>query len=74
MFLKTTYKYLFELDLKFVVVWKIKFKYLILSEMFLQVVDFFSSTSNVNIDVVNILIYIFWLMEFVFITKTIPNP
>jgi hypothetical protein len=34
-----------ELDLKFMVVWKIKFKYLKVGEMFLQVFGFFSSAS-----------------------------
>jgi hypothetical protein len=32
-----------ELDLKFVAVWKIKFKYLKVNEMFLQVFGFFQS-------------------------------
>jgi hypothetical protein len=40
--------------------------------MFLQVFSFFHS--HFNIDVANILIKFFWLMEFVFITKIIPNP
>jgi hypothetical protein len=44
------------------VVQKIKFKYLKVSEIFLQVYTFFFK--HLNIDVVNILIYIFWLMEF----------
>jgi hypothetical protein len=34
------YLQVFELDLKFVVVWKIKFKYLKVNEMFLQVFGF----------------------------------
>jgi hypothetical protein len=37
-----------ELDLKFMVVWKIKFKCLKVGEMFLQVFGFFSSTSNIT--------------------------
>jgi hypothetical protein len=43
-----------ELDLKFVVVQKLKFKYLKVGEMFLQVFGFFFK--HLNIDVVNILI------------------
>jgi hypothetical protein len=39
------YLQIFEFDLKFVVVWKIKFKYLKIGEMFLQVFGFFSCTS-----------------------------
>jgi hypothetical protein len=35
---------------------------------------FFFLKVHLNIDVVNILIYIFWLIKFVFITKIIPNP
>jgi hypothetical protein len=54
------------------IVWKIKFKYLKVGEMFLQVFGFFPK--HFNIDVVNILIYYFWLIEFVFIIKIIPNP
>jgi hypothetical protein len=57
------------LDLKIYGNLKIKFKYLKVGEMFLQVFGFFFK--HLNIDVVNILI---WLMEFVFITKIIPNP
>jgi hypothetical protein len=57
------------LDLKIYGNLKIKFKYLKVGEMFLQVFGF--SFKHLNIDVVNILI---WLMEFVFITKIIPNP
>jgi hypothetical protein len=34
-----------KLDLNFFVVWKIKFKYLKVGEMFMQVFDFFQSTS-----------------------------
>jgi hypothetical protein len=49
-----------------------KFKYLKVGEMFLQVFGFFFK--HLNIDVVNILIYIFWLIQLVFITKIIPNP
>jgi hypothetical protein len=37
------YLQVLELDLKFVVVWKIKFKYLKVSEMFLQVFGFFQN-------------------------------
>jgi hypothetical protein len=40
-----SYLQVLELDLKFVAVWKIKFKYLKIGEMFLQVFDFFPSTS-----------------------------
>jgi hypothetical protein len=43
-----------ELDLKFVAIWKIKFKYLKVGEMVLQVFGFF--LRHLNIDVVNILI------------------
>ncbi len=57
------------MDLKIYGNLKIKFKYLKVGEMFLQVFGFFFK--HLNIDVVNILI---WLMEFVFITKIIPNP
>jgi hypothetical protein len=42
----------FELHLKFVVIWKIKFKYLKVGEMFFLVFGFFHS--HFNIDVVNI--------------------
>jgi len=48
-----------------------KFKYLKISEIFLQVFDF--SFKHLNIDVVNILRSFFWLMEFVFIIKIIPT-
>jgi hypothetical protein len=48
------YLQVLELDLKFVAVWKIKFKYLKVNEMFLQVFGFFSK--HLNINVVNILI------------------
>jgi hypothetical protein len=58
-----------KLDLKFVIVKKIKFKYLKVGETFLQV--FFQAFqywcgehSHIS----------FWLMKFVFITKIIPNP
>jgi hypothetical protein len=54
---RDTFVVMFELDLKFVAIWKIKFKYLKVGEMFLQVFDFFKK--HFNIDVVNILIYIF---------------
>jgi len=40
-----SYLQVLELDLKFVAVWKIKFKYLKVGEMFLQVYIYFSSTS-----------------------------
>jgi hypothetical protein len=53
---------IYELDLKFVAILKIKFKYLEVGEMFWQVFGFLFK--HLNIDVVNILIYIFWLMEF----------
>jgi hypothetical protein len=46
-----------------VAIWKIKFKYLKIGEMFLQVFGFLFK--HLNIDVVNLLIYIFWLMKFV---------
>jgi hypothetical protein len=39
------YLQLFELNLKFVTIWKIKVKYLKACEMFLQVFDIFSNTS-----------------------------
>jgi hypothetical protein len=65
------YLQVLELDLKFAAIWKIKFKYLKVAEMFLQIFGFFFK--HLNIDFVNILIYLFWLMEFVFITKIIPN-
>jgi hypothetical protein len=39
------YLQVLELDLKFVTVWKIKFKYLKIGEMFLQAFGFFSCTS-----------------------------
>ncbi len=48
------YLQIFELDLQFVVVWKINFKYLKLGEMFSQVFGFFFMDLNIN--VVNILI------------------
>jgi hypothetical protein len=52
------------------VVWKIKFKYLKVGEMFLQVFGYFSK--HLNIDVVNIYIYLVnWV---IFITKIITNP
>jgi hypothetical protein len=47
------YLQVLELDLKFVVVWKIKFKYLKVGEMFLEVFGFFFK--HLNIDVLNIL-------------------
>jgi hypothetical protein len=40
-----SYLQVLKLDLKFVVVWKIKFKYLKASEMSLQVFGFFSNIS-----------------------------
>jgi hypothetical protein len=40
--------------------------------MFLQIFGLFFK--HLNIDVVNILILFFWLIEFVYITKIIPNP
>jgi hypothetical protein len=40
--------------------------------MFLQVFDF--SFMHLNIDVVNILTLSFWLMEFIFKTKSSPTP
>jgi hypothetical protein len=43
-----------ELDLKLMIVWKIKFKYLKVGEMFLQVFGFFCK--HLNIDAVNIII------------------
>jgi hypothetical protein len=49
-----SYLQVLELDLKFVVIWKIKVKYLKVGEMFLQVFGFF--LKHFNIDVVNILI------------------
>jgi hypothetical protein len=52
-----TYLQKFELDLKFVVVWKIKFKYLKVGEIFSQVFGFFFK--HLNIDVVNILMFFF---------------
>jgi len=61
----------FELDLKFVALWIIKFKYLKVGELFSQVFGCFFM--HLNIDVVNILILVFWSMEFVFIIKIIPN-
>jgi hypothetical protein len=68
------FKYLQELklNLKLVVVWKRKFKYLKVGEMFLQIFGFFFK--HLNIDVVNILILFFWLLKFVFIIKIILNP
>jgi hypothetical protein len=45
------------MDLKFVAIWKIKFKYLKIGAIFLQVFDF-SFNLHLNIDVVNNLIYI----------------
>jgi len=47
-----SYLQVIDLDLKFVVIWKIKFKYFKVGEIFLQV--FF--VKHLNIDVVNILI------------------
>jgi len=41
-------------------------------EMFLQIFGFF--LMHLNIDVVNIRIQYFWLMESIFITKIIFNP
>jgi hypothetical protein len=49
-----SYLQVLELNLKFVTIWKIKFKYLKVGEMFLQVFGFFFK--HLNIDVVNILI------------------
>jgi hypothetical protein len=40
-----SYLQVLELDLKFVAVWKVKFKYLKIGEMFLQVFGFISNTS-----------------------------
>jgi hypothetical protein len=40
-----SYLQVLELDLKFVTVWKKKYKYLKVDEMFLQIFGFFSSTS-----------------------------
>jgi len=51
------YLQVLELDPKFVAVSKIKFKYMKISEMFLQVFSFFFK--HVNIDVVNIRILFF---------------
>ncbi len=51
---------------------KIKFKYLKIGEMCLQAFDVFFK--HLNIYMVNIIIYIFWLLEFVFIVKIIFNP
>jgi len=65
------YLQVFKLDLKFVVVRKIKFKYLKINEIFLQVYGFLFKC--LNSDVMNILILFLWLMEFFFITKIIPN-
>jgi hypothetical protein len=48
-----SYMQILELDQKFVVVRKIKFKYLKVSEMFLQIFEFFFN--HFNIDVMNIL-------------------
>jgi len=56
-----SYLQVLELDLKRVAIWKIKFKYLKIGEMFLQVFHFFFK--HLNIDVVNILISLFWLIE-----------
>jgi hypothetical protein len=49
-----SYLQVLELDLKFMAVRKTKFKYLKVSEMFLQIFGFFFK--HLNIDVVNILI------------------
>jgi len=49
-----SYLQVLELDFKFVTVWKIKFKYLKVGEIFLQVFGFFFK--HLNIDVMNILI------------------
>ncbi len=65
------YLQVLELDLKFVTIWKIKIKHLKVCEMFLQVYGFFFM--QLTIDMVNIPIYILWLIKFVFITKMIPN-
>ncbi len=46
------YLQVLELDLKFVVAWKIKFKYLKVGECFLQIFSFFFL--HLNITVVNI--------------------
>jgi hypothetical protein len=48
------YLQVLKLNLKFVLVWKIKFKYLKVGEMLLQVFSFFSK--QFNFDVVNIVI------------------
>jgi len=42
-----SYLQAFELDLKFMVVWKIKFKYLKVGEMFLQVFGFFFPSTSI---------------------------
>ncbi len=63
-----SYFQVLELDLNFVVVLKIKFKYLKACEIFLQVFELF--LKHLNIDVVNI----FWLMEFVSQLKSSPTP
>jgi hypothetical protein len=47
-----SYLQVFKLDLKFVAVKKLKFKYLKVGEMYLQVFGFFFK--HLNIDVVNI--------------------
>jgi hypothetical protein len=52
-----SYLQVLKLDLKFVVVRKIKFKYLKVNEIFLQVYILF--LKHLNIDVVNILILFF---------------
>jgi hypothetical protein len=65
------YLQVLELDLKFAAIWKIKFKYLKVGEMFLKVFGFSSSTSILMCEHSNLML---WLMEFVFITKIILNP
>jgi hypothetical protein len=66
------YFQLLELDLKFVEISGKKLKYLKVGVIFLQmyIYIFFK---HFNIDVVNILILFFWLVDIFFITKIIPN-
>jgi hypothetical protein len=65
------YLQVFELELKFVVVWKIEFKYLKIGEMFLQIFGFFSK--HLNIDVVNIHIYMVNWVRFITEIKPLKN-
>ncbi len=66
------YLQVFELDQKFVTIWKIKLKYLKTSEIFLWVFFFFFFLKHLNIDVVNILVF-FLVSGMCFIAYIIPN-